>query len=71
VEKVYSTPEERARFYSDCAEYNLAWKCTDCVHLVDATGRCALEYPNHDLAAATCYDTPEGTYVFCKHFELK
>ncbi len=70
MKKVMPTTEERCRFDSDCAQYRLAWKCTDCVHYDGTVRRCSLEYPSSELMNAPSYDTPDGTYVFCKHFEL-
>jgi hypothetical protein len=67
---VYATPEDDARYAKDCAQYRLAWKCCDCAHVVSGSGRCSLEYPNHELANAESFVSPSGTYVFCKHFEL-
>jgi len=70
MRRVEPTPDEHARFASDCADYKLAWRCTDCVHYNEGTARCSLEYPISELMRAESYDTPRATYVFCKHFEL-
>jgi len=70
MKKVVPTPEERVRFESDCLEYRLAWKCTDCAHYAGPARKCSLEYPTSELMNAVSYDAPNETYVFCKHFEL-
>jgi len=71
VKPVYPTGQERDRFKDDCLAFKLAWKCDRCVHIVPTTGRCGLEYPNTELQQAESFETPRGTYVFCKHFELE
>lgn len=70
MRKVEPTPEERTGFAADCRDYRLAWKCCDCVHFAENTGRCSLEYPTSELMEAPSFDTVHGTFVFCKHFEL-
>lgn len=70
MKKVEPTDAERDRFERDCLDYALAWRCVDCVHCDATRGRCSLEYPVSDLMNAASFDTPQGTYAFCKHFEL-
>lgn len=70
MEKIYPSAQEHARFKTESENFSLAWKCDDCVHFLKNTGKCGLEYPNHELITAESFDTPRATYVFCKHFEL-
>lgn len=71
MKPVFPTDSERDQFRRDCDDFHLAWKCDCCVHLVESSGRCGLEYPNSELQQAESFETSRGTYVFCKHFELE
>ena len=64
-----------ARLRREIAEYRLRYTCERCVQLDEATGRCALGYPNeaHRERPLGSDDAPlraDDALVFCKEFEL-
>lgn len=56
-----------ARLRREIADYSLRYTCERCAQLDEATGRCALGYPNEVHREGPL---DGDALVFCKEFEL-
>lgn len=64
--------EINARFKQEVDRYSLAWRCQQCVHVLQRDHSCTLSYPNAFLAKGEVRALDEnGGFVFCKDFELE
>ena len=69
--KPYYVPQEDIqRFKQEREQYNLKYRCYDCVHFIESSKRCSLEYPNKNLLESERYLDETGQFVFCRYFEV-
>ncbi|MCC6625577.1 MAG: hypothetical protein IT385_30345 [Deltaproteobacteria bacterium] len=59
-----------ARFVQDAARYGLRYRCRDCAHVVPSTVTCSMLFPNEMLRDVDGPFQADGSYAFCKYFEL-
>ena len=58
-----------ATFRAEAEAFGLLFRCTDCAHVVSATSRCSLGYPNDHLLHSDNAVEDDGEFMFCKYFE--
>ncbi len=59
-----------AEFAEQAEQFNLSFRCGDCLHVVASEVSCSLGYPNAMLKGAVRAIDERGYYTFCKYFEL-
>jgi len=60
-------------FRSEAKQYNLKYKCSDCVHFDEPHLRCSFDYPTDQHYHFYVLDYGEKhtpRFSFCKHFEI-
>lgn len=58
------------RFRAEARRFNLTYRCRDCAHVVPSTVTCSMFFPNGMLRDVDGPFQPDGSYAFCKYFEL-
>ena len=64
------TPEQIECFRRERTQFRLLYRCPDCDHFSERSGRCSLFFPNRTLIEAENYLQQDGQFVFCKYFEI-
>ncbi len=60
----------RDHFRVEARQFELRYRCRDCVHVVPSTVTCSMFFPNTMLRDVDGPFQPDGNYAFCKYFEL-